>query len=421
MDSGRVFAVAGAKGGVGKTTTSINLGVALRDHGFDVVVVELDLAMANVVDFLSLPFDQDTHPSMHDVLAGDAAVTDVIVEAPGDVAVAPSTTALDGLDAVDISRLPDVIDAFADRFDAVVVDTAAGMNSATTAAIGAADETILVSTPRVASVRDAKKTRTLVETGGGEVIGVVMSKAGTGTAPESRRLASFLGVDLLCAVPDDESVPSSQDAGVPVVERRPDSGPARAYVEGAATIAESITDASASGSDDETTELPPSKESLEARGWLFPGESDRTSTVAIESRGATDRGATDQGSTDRETTGVEAGDEVTDDASHDVDDDGIGRGIGDGTARDAGDETPVDPLRRASTDGGSTSLPEADRRDQASGGTVETETPRERRPGEARSAAERDDADERDSTETADDRTDESLAGRVSALLRRSE
>jgi len=53
--------------GVGKTTTSINLGTALAAQGRDVVVVELDLAMANVVDFLSLDFDDGADPSMHDV------------------------------------------------------------------------------------------------------------------------------------------------------------------------------------------------------------------------------------------------------------------------------------------------------------------------------------------------------------------
>ncbi len=235
MHSSPVVTVAGAKGGVGKTTTSINLGVALADRGLDVVVLELDLAMANVVDFLSLPGAEDA-PTVHDVLAGEAAVTDTLALAPGGVTVAPSATDLDALDDVDVSRVPDVVDTLADLFDVVLIDTAAGVNSATTSAIDLADYTVLVSTPRVASLRDADKTQTLADRSDGDVAGLVLTMTGTGTAPPSGDLADFLDVDLLASVPDDPSVPGSQDAGVPVVERDPDGPVAGAYRQAAERV-----------------------------------------------------------------------------------------------------------------------------------------------------------------------------------------
>ncbi len=235
MHSSPVVTVAGAKGGVGKTTTSINLGVALADRGLDVVVLELDLAMANVVDFLSLPGAEDA-PTVHDVLAGEAAVTEALALAPGGVTVAPSATALDALDDVDVTRVPDVVDTLADLFDVVLIDTAAGVNSATTTAIDLADYTVLVSTPRIASLRDADKTQTLADRSDGDVAGLILTMTGTGTAPPSGDLADFLDVDLLASVPDDPSVPGSQDAGVPVVERDPDGPVASAYQQAAERI-----------------------------------------------------------------------------------------------------------------------------------------------------------------------------------------
>ncbi|WP_225333391.1 P-loop NTPase [Halomicrobium urmianum] len=288
MHSSPVVTVAGAKGGVGKTTTSINLGVALADRGLDVVVLELDLAMANVVDFLSLPGADDA-PTVHDVLAGEAAVTDALALAPGGVTVAPSSTDLDALDDVDVSRVPEVVEELADLFDAVLIDTAAGVNSATTTAIDLADYAVLVSTPRVASLRDADKTQTLADRSDGDVAGLVLTMTGTGTAPPSGDLADFLDVDLLASVPDDPSVPGSQDAGVPVVERKPDGPVASAYRQAAERIHRQLaarepsdedgtTDDGATGDPDQSDEVPADSGSVDTTQSAGPADDARDRT-----------------------------------------------------------------------------------------------------------------------------------------------
>lgn len=227
---GTALAVASAKGGVGKTTTSINLAAAFARDDLSVIVVEADLAMANVVDFLRLDVDFDAdEPTLHDVLAGTVSVETAIYEAPGGIDVLPSDVDLDGYAAADPDRLPDVIETLRASYDVTIVDTGAGLSSATVVPLGAADRVVLVSTPRVASVRDTKKTIDLAERAGGQVEGVVFSKSGTGTAPPVQRIAMFLSVDLLGHIPDDPSVPESQDAGSPVVTYRPASPAASAY------------------------------------------------------------------------------------------------------------------------------------------------------------------------------------------------
>jgi len=67
----QLHAVAGTKGGVGKTTTSINLGTAFALAGRETIVVELELAMANIADFLALNCDPEADTTLHDVLADD--------------------------------------------------------------------------------------------------------------------------------------------------------------------------------------------------------------------------------------------------------------------------------------------------------------------------------------------------------------
>jgi septum site-determining protein MinD len=231
MPAGVVVAVAGAKGGVGKTTTSINLSAVLADMGHSVVLVEFDVATANVGDFLDLDvdFEDARDPTLHEVLAGSADVADAVYEAPGGFDVVPSGTTLEGFASVDVGRAGAVLTAVRSRYDVVLLDTGAGIGAETLVPLSLADETVLVSSPRVASVRDAKKTRNLVRQVDGTVAGVVFVKSGSGRSPGVERIAEFLSVDLLGHVPEDAAVAAAQDIGRPVVVADGDSDAAKAY------------------------------------------------------------------------------------------------------------------------------------------------------------------------------------------------
>ena len=242
------FAVAGAKGGVGKTTTSLNLATVLAAAG-RTVVVEFDLAMANAVDFLAIDCSPDVDATLHDVLADTATVAMATYEAPGGFDIVPSGTSIEGYAATNPGHIVHVVKALASSYDYVLIDVGAGLSRETLLPLAVAEETILVSTPRVASVRDAKKTIELAERVGGDVAGVVFSKSGTGSAPPPERIASFLEVELLGHVPEDPAVPASQDAGQPVVLYAPDSPAANAYT----AVVQRIISSKPSGRDGEGT------------------------------------------------------------------------------------------------------------------------------------------------------------------------
>jgi septum site-determining protein MinD len=231
MADGIVFAIAGAKGGVGKTTTSINLSAVLASMGQSVVLVELDLAMANVGDFLDLDvrLDHEADPTLHDVLAGNVSVAAATYEAPGEFDVVPSGVSLEGFRNADVDRTATVVAETRSRYDVVILDTGAGLGTETIFPLSLADETILVSSPRVASVRDTKKTRDLVRRVDGTVAGVVFVKSGSGRSPGVDRIAEFLAVDLLGHIPEDAAVADAQDIGRPVVVADSDSDAAQAY------------------------------------------------------------------------------------------------------------------------------------------------------------------------------------------------
>ncbi|WP_254273671.1 P-loop NTPase [Haloarcula marina] len=229
MNETHVYTVAGAKGGVGKTTTSINLGASLAAAGYSTVVVELDLAMANLVDFLDVDIDVSEAATLHDVLAGTTDLDTATYETDPGFAVVPSGTDLGGYAATDLERLPDAVETLRWRYDVVLLDTPAGLSEETVRPLQLADEALLVSTPRVASIRNVQNTMELADRVDTPIRGLVLTKSGTGSSPGADRIAAFLDVELLGHVPEDEAVPHSQDKGLPVVSNAPRSGAAIAY------------------------------------------------------------------------------------------------------------------------------------------------------------------------------------------------
>jgi septum site-determining protein MinD len=229
MVTNHVYTVAGAKGGVGKTTTSINLGATLARAGYRTAVVELDLAMANLVDFLEFDIDVTEEPTLHDVLADETDVEAATYELEDGLCLLPSGTDITGYTATDIDRLPAVVETLRWRNDVVLLDTPAGLSADDVRPLRLADEVVLVATPRVSAVRNAGNTLELADRVGTPVRGLVLTKSGTGASPGANTIAEFLDVELLGHVPEDEAVPHAQDRGEPVVFDSPNSGAATAY------------------------------------------------------------------------------------------------------------------------------------------------------------------------------------------------
>ncbi|MFZ1108302.1 MAG: ParA family protein [Rhodomicrobium sp.] len=153
----RVFAIANQKGGVGKTTTAINLGTALASVGERVLVIDLD-PQGNASTGLGVP-EEARHVSTYDVLAGAAALEQAMTPAavPG-LFVAPSTRDLAGLepeiaaapnrayflrDAIASLRASELDRKEADRLDYVLIDCPPSLSILTLNALAAADAALV--------------------------------------------------------------------------------------------------------------------------------------------------------------------------------------------------------------------------------------------------------------------------------------
>lgn len=198
-----VYAIAGGKGGVGKTTTAANLGVTLRATGQTVALVDADFAMANLRDVFSLP----TGPTLHEVLGGEASLADACVKhvldvdaVRGRLDVYPGSTGLDAYANTDLDQLDDVVATLATDYDSLILDTGPGLTHDVAIPLKLADKTIVVTTPAELAVRDAQKTMQLVKHIGGTVEGVVVSRICEGLS--DAEISERMGIDRLTTIPN---------------------------------------------------------------------------------------------------------------------------------------------------------------------------------------------------------------------------
>lgn len=219
--AGYVCTIAGGKGGVGKTTTAVNVGAALQEAGHDVVVVDADLGMANLGSMLGI----EHTATLHEVLAGDAAVSEALTDAPGGLTIIPGEQSLEAFADADPAKLRKVIKTLRNAYDVVLIDTGAGLSHEVAVPLGLADGILLVTTPDDVAVGDTVKTSQLADRIDGNVIGAILNRVTRHT--DVAEISERLGFKLLAVVPDDQEATNVE----PLVLNAPDSRAASAFLQ----------------------------------------------------------------------------------------------------------------------------------------------------------------------------------------------
>jgi len=273
---GSVYVIAGGKGGVGKTTTAVNLGVVLGQGGQSVVVVDADLAMTNLGQRLGI----DHGPGIHQVLAGETPVRDAVVRGPGGLAAITGDRELDSFAAADPSEFGRVLDLLSVAYDVVLVDTGPGVQRDTAVTYRAADGVVVVTTPTDVAIEDANRTAAMAADTDCPPVGAVVTQAERGT---DRDDVDGLDAEVLAVVPDHET-------GGPVTASQPAGDAADAYRRVAAALPAVDADAVLPGESEPADEDTPAAEP--GRSDVADSDPDESETVEDGENGerADDRG-----------------------------------------------------------------------------------------------------------------------------------
>ncbi len=230
----RLIVITSGKGGVGKTTTAINLGAAMNYFGEDVLVMDGNFSTPNIGLHLNSP---EVPIDLNKVLNGKAEPFEAVYEHESGLKIMPSSLSIKELKKVNPQKIKDFKRDFKKMADYIIVDSSAGLGLEAISAIDMADELIIVTNPEIAAVTDALKTIKLAQERMKSVLGVIVTRVKKNKIemqPETVR--EMLEVPFLGMIPEDEIVQKSLSMRDAVVHTHPKSQPARAYKEIAAKI-----------------------------------------------------------------------------------------------------------------------------------------------------------------------------------------
>ena len=168
----KIYAIISGKGGVGKTTTTINVGASFNKLGEDVIIVDGNLTTPNVGIHLGAPIVPIT---LNHVLNNQAKIEDAIYEHESGTKVIPASLSLKEIERIDYKKIPEIVRRLKKFTDHVLIDSAAGLGEEARVSIISADEIIIVTNAEMSAVTDALKTIKLAEEYNKFVKGVIIT------------------------------------------------------------------------------------------------------------------------------------------------------------------------------------------------------------------------------------------------------
>jgi len=220
--TGRVIVVTSGKGGVGKTTSSANIGTALAKSGAKVALIDTDIGLRNLDLLMGL--ENRIVYTLIDVVEERCKLNQALVKDkknPNLVLLAAAQTR--DKSAVNAEQMQEICEKLKEDFDFVIVDSPAGIEQGFQNAVAGASEAIVVTTPEMSAVRDADRIIGLLEAR--EEIKsyklllnrVRPNMIRTNDMMSVDDVIDILSVNLLGVIPEDVGIITSTNKGEPIV------------------------------------------------------------------------------------------------------------------------------------------------------------------------------------------------------------
>mgnify|MGYP001114690455 CR=1 FL=1 len=216
----RTITITSGKGGVGKTTVTANLAVALAMRGQRVVAVDTDIGLRNLDVVMGL--ENRIVYDLVDVIEGTCRLRQAMIRDKhlNELYLLPAAQKRDKM-AVSPDDMRGLVEQMRDNFDFILLDSPAGIERGFQNALAGAAEVIIVTTPEVSAVRDADRIIGLVEAAEKGPARLIINRikpimVRQGDMLSTEDVLEVLAISLLGIVPDDEEIIVSTNRGVPI-------------------------------------------------------------------------------------------------------------------------------------------------------------------------------------------------------------
>ena len=215
-----VIVITSGKGGVGKTTSTANIGTGLAKLGKSVVMIDTDIGLRNLDVVMGL--ENRIVYNLVDVVEGNCRMKQALIKDKrySNLYLLPSAQTRDK-PAVNPEQMKKLIDELRPEFDYILLDCPAGIEQGFKNAIAAADRALIVTTPEVSAIRDADRIIGLLEANDIHKINLIVNRlrmdmVKRGDMMSIEDVIDILAIDLIGAVPDDEHIVIATNQGEPL-------------------------------------------------------------------------------------------------------------------------------------------------------------------------------------------------------------
>ncbi|KXS50174.1 MAG: septum site-determining protein MinD [Halanaerobium sp. 4-GBenrich] len=218
--AGKTIVITSGKGGVGKTTSSANIGTALAMHGNKVCLIDADIGLRNLDVVMGL--ENRIVYDIVDVVENNCRLEQAMIRDKryDGLYLLPAAQTRDKT-SVTPFQMQELIDQLKEDMDYIIVDSPAGIEQGFKNAIAGADRAIIVTTPEISAVRDADRIIGLLEAEGLRDPEVIINRIRADMVDRGDMMGiddmiEILAINLIGIVPEDEGIVVSTNKGEPI-------------------------------------------------------------------------------------------------------------------------------------------------------------------------------------------------------------
>lgn len=215
-----VIVVTSGKGGVGKTTTSANIGTGLAILGNKVVMIDTDIGLRNLDVVMGL--ENRIVYNLIDVVEGNCRIRQALIKDKRypNLYLLPTAQTRDKT-AVNPAQMRRLTAELREEFDYIILDCPAGIEQGFQNAIAGADRALVVTVPEISAIRDADRIIGLLEANGLHSIDLIVNRmridmVRRGDMMSLEDIEELLAIPVIGAIPDDKNIIMSTNQGEPV-------------------------------------------------------------------------------------------------------------------------------------------------------------------------------------------------------------